>query len=164
MNDSFKTLDTNLGFDQHDFTALVVRMINLVSCCGEDNKTVEEPWMLIPRYSDRLEAIGQPGIDRCLEYNIKLGAPLYTDTTPRVYNQSELEMIATPDRYQTYKRLGKSESMIDHYYDKLLHVGKPEHFQTTNSYLVKERDDRVGLMSKYVLDYWHHIKYSDLKK
>ncbi len=48
-----------------EFVDLVLEMISLVSCSKNVDSlppTVGETWKLIPRYADRLEAIGEPGL------------------------------------------------------------------------------------------------------
>src|SRR5204863_4319085 len=47
---------------------LVVHMIDLVSTSKNGNSTpvASSGWLLIPRYCDRLEAVGKIGIERCL--------------------------------------------------------------------------------------------------
>lgn len=128
----------------------VIECIELVSASKNKNSTVEasRQWMLIPRFSDRLEAIGWPGIARCYVYNRHIGAPLYTDKTPRVTNEEELERVAPRSRFASYD--GNSESMISHFYDKLIHVCELE---TTNPFFVSESK----LRRKILVDFLFHF-------
>ena len=117
----------------------VVQMVSLVSSSKNGdtipNDLVGKEWMLIPRYADRLEAIGFIGIERCYLYNINVtpDSPLYLPTTPRPMTSVEIWFNATEERYKKYK--GKSDSMIDHYYDKLLRLGL---FPISNTYFDAE--------------------------
>ena len=43
-------------------------------------------------------------------------------TTPRAKTEEELWAIATPERFAAY--VGASDSMVDHFYDKLLHLNQ----------------------------------------
>ena len=65
----------------------VCEMISYVSASGNGNSVpqscVEKPYLLWPRWSDRLEAIGTIGMVRCYQYNTECGAPLSCDTTPK---------------------------------------------------------------------------------
>lgn len=102
----------------------VIKMIGWVSASANHDTVPEEaePWMLVPRYADRLTAIGWTGIRRCWEYTLSQGRPLATPETKRVRTLAELEACASEERYKAYT--GKSASMIDHYYDKLYQIGK----------------------------------------
>mmetsp|Transcript_151863 Transcript_151863/g.268144 ORF Transcript_151863/g.268144 Transcript_151863/m.268144 type:complete len:269 (+) Transcript_151863:53-859(+) len=103
-------------------------------------------WKLIVRDADRIEAIGEVGIARCYAFNQKVGSPLYRPTTPRAVTQEELWAIATPARFAAYS--GDSDSMIDHYYDKLLHLSR---CGSGNSYLEAKQQARLQEMIDFVL-------------
>lgn len=108
-----------------DLAPLVVEMISYVSASTNRSEVppacVAAPWKLLPRHCDRLEAFGWIGYERCLEYTRTVGRPLWTPTTARAADEADLwARVATPARYAAYR--GDSESMIDHYYDKLLHI------------------------------------------
>ena len=92
-------------------------------------------WMLIPRWADRLEAVGRRGVVRCYQYNReRLTEPLCSPThSPRPQTLEEVWMYAHPDRFENYN--GHSTDMISHYYDKLLHVSRPPPDIVRNSYL-----------------------------
>ncbi|CAK7994550.1 Hypothetical protein POVR1_LOCUS74 [uncultured virus] len=53
-----------------------------------------------------------------------------------------------------YSQGEKSQSMIDHYYDKLLHIGQPRALKSQNSYILLEAEKRNHQMIEYVLTYW----------
>lgn len=126
----------------------IEKMIDLVAASKNKEKYTGEEWMLIPRNADRLEAMGWIGIIRCYEYCKKLGTPLYTSETPRVTTEEELYQIATEERFKNYK--GNSASMIDHFYDKLIHISSLE---TTNEWLLKEAKKRKQVLIDYLFDF-----------
>jgi|LakMenEpi03Aug12_release.lakeMendotaPanAssembly.Ray.scaffolds.fasta_scaffold114739_2 uncharacterized protein len=132
----------------------VIKMISWVSTSKNgDNipdETIGKEWMLIPRYADRLEAIGKIGIERCLQYTISIGRAFYTDKTERAKSEEDIWRIASIDRYIEYTRCGESESMIDHYYDKLLHITK---FPIRNKYFDNEIEKRRKPMIDILLKY-----------
>jgi len=107
-----------------EFIELVISMVNLVSSSKNGDLIpdfiIGQEWKLIPRYADRLEAIGLIGIERCYIYSKKANMPLYLADTPKPKTEEELWSIATKERYNSYD--GNSKSMIDHYYDKLLRL------------------------------------------
>lgn len=113
-----------ISFDDEDE---IIRMIDLVSTSNYGNFIPDylikenKLWMLIPRWCDRLEALGNIGIYRCYQYNKSKKMPLYLDSTKYTISLEELRtVIAPPDRFKKYN--GNSLSMIDHFYDKLLHL------------------------------------------
>ena len=130
------------------FINLVTTMINLVSSVqNKDNiplNVKNNLWMLIPRYSDRLEAIGEIGIIRCYQYNNTIQRPLFTEKTPFAKTKYEIDTIATQERYNNY--VGNSESMIDHYYDKIL---RSHLFPINNNYLLNE----ATLRQEYIINF-----------
>lgn len=147
----------------------VIRMIELVSSSKNGDSIPEEakeaPWILWPRYADRIEACGWIGIVRCWEYSVSSGNVLFTEDTPRAKTEGELWEIASYSRCVEYK--GKSASMIDHYYDKLLRIGL---FESKNVYLDKMAERRnappvalciafgkTGTMPQLVLDMARHL-------
>lgn len=132
---------------------LVVKMVKYVSSSGNGDNIPEEIgdnlWMLYPRFADRLEALGKIGIFRCWQYTKTKGSPLYTENTPKALSEKHLwSDIATEERYKNYK--GNSESMIDHYYDKLLRLGN---FPTNNKYFNDIKKERNKEMIKVVMDF-----------
>lgn len=102
-------------------------MIKLVSCSKNGNSAPAEarqaPELLWPRWADRLEATGEIGVVRCYQWNRSLGEPLSITSTPRPQTEAEVWALATEERFISYQaRGGSSDSMLDHYYDKLLQV------------------------------------------
>ena len=145
----------------------VIKMISWVSTSKNgDNipdETIGKEWMLIPRYADRLEAIGKIGIERCFQYTISIGRPFYIDKTERAKNEEDIWRIASIDRYTEYTRGKESESMIDHYYDKLLHITK---FPIRNKYFDNEIEKRRKPMIDILLKFgeFGKITSDDIKE
>ena len=95
---------------------------------------------LLARDCDRIEAIGEIGVVRCYLYTKNIDRPYFTDDTWIITSESELKTYNLEKRFTDYQN---SESMIDHFYDKLLHIGN---LQTNNKYLCKLRDTRMHYM------------------
>jgi uncharacterized protein len=137
---------------------LVIKMIKLVSCSQNGNSLegleYENYWMLIPRLCDRLEAVGEIGILRTWTYNKHINRPLFLPTTLRATNEDELTKIATPERFKTYLQNKKSESMIDHFYDKVLHISTIEALSfTDNPYIKTEARIRNKIVIDFVIEF-----------
>jgi hypothetical protein len=149
---------TNLEFpDLHLDIELVIQMISLVSASKNKNSKVDpgKEFMLLPRWCDRLEAIGQIGLDRAIGYAKHIGNPMVTPDTPSVANEDDLQRIAPYSRFLAYQ--GQSASVIDHIYDKILHIGlRPE--DTTNEYLLRISSERTQIIKDFVFNYWRDNK------
>jgi uncharacterized protein len=132
--DDKKFFPNNLNFENLRFVLsdydpelinLIIKMVDLVSSSkngdnipDEIKESKEKEWLLYPRYADRLEAIGIEGIERCYQYALTTNNNLFVSTTPCPSTEEDIWKFATIERYNNYH--GKSQSMIDHYYDKLL--------------------------------------------
>lgn len=124
-------------------------MIRWVSCSKNGNSVppdaIREPELLWPRWADRLEATGEVGVVRCWQYAREKGDPLSVASTPRPRSEAEVWKLATPERFEKYQSSGgKSDSMMDHYYDKLLRVARPPAELLCNPYFTTEMDKRVA--------------------
>ena len=101
-------------------------MISYVSFADNGNiipeRARQNPELLWPRYCDRLEALGKGGVIRCWQYNREKREPFFVDSTPRPSSITDLWEKVTEARYNEYMRKKTSASMLDHYYDKLLHI------------------------------------------
>lgn len=132
----------------------VLLMIYLVSSSTHgDTMPVGLPeWYFYPRYADRLEALGIIGLERTFEYTVKKKQPLFLTNTSRAHNEQELfESIATIERYKNYSLPGsKSESMMDHFYDKLLRLGT---YPISNRYFDSETRDRIKPLVDFCLEF-----------
>jgi len=121
----------------------IVKMISWVGCSENGNSVPEEVedaqtyHFLIPRWADRLEAVGARGVVRCYQYNQEKGRPLSSEASPRPQSEEELwAKYAVPSKLQEYMdRGGTSTDMISHYYDKLLHISHPPAVIVRNPYL-----------------------------
>lgn len=133
-----------------------IEMIKLVSTTSNGNSVegAAYPWMLYPRFADRLEAIGEVGVERCLTYSQHVNRPLFTPATQKATSEEELWNIATPERFALYLQKKESDSFIDHFYDKLLHIGTLEALgNPKNPYLVQEAEKRHQYMIDYILNF-----------
>lgn len=103
---------------------LTIKIIDNVSCSKNGNNIPSEclnkPWLLWVRWADQIEAGGINGVKRCYQYNKHKNLPISCKTTPKAKNSKDILKYVTKDRFDSYK--GNSNSMIDHYYDKLLYV------------------------------------------
>lgn len=105
----------------------ILRWISYVSTSVNGNNIPSEaksnPWVLWPRYCDRIEAVGKTGIIRVIDYSHHHKVMDFVETTPRAKTVGEVLSFATPDRFERYiSNHGESDSIIDHIYDKLLHL------------------------------------------
>jgi len=134
-----------------EFIEKVVYMVSIVSSSKWGDTIPEEvigkEWMLIPRYADRIEAIGIIGVERCYTYTKNVSKqPLYLKDTPKPKTEEEIWKIATIERYKAYN--GNSVSMIDHYYDKLLRLST---FPIRNKYFDEECKNRRKPLIDFLL-------------
>ena len=143
-----------------EFINLVIDMVNLVSSSKNGDSIPPEiignEWKLIPRYADRLEAIGLIGIERCYIYSKKANMPLYLEDTPKPKTEEELWSVATSERYQSYN--GNSKSMIDHYYDKLLRL---TFFPIQNKYFEEQCNIRRKPLIDFILQFGKNEKITN---
>lgn len=134
----------------------IIKMISWVSCSENGNtvpKEVEDAGayhLLIPRWADRLEAVGARGVVRCYQYNQEFGRPLSSMESPRPQNEEELwSKYVQPSNLEQYmNRGGTSKDMISHYYDKLLHIARPPKDIVCNPYL----ESQAELSSKELVE------------
>ena len=97
---------------------------------------------LYPCISDRCEATGEIGIIRCYLYTIHVKRPLYTDETPRCKTEEELNELCQ-ERLPIYLRDKKSDTFIDHFYDKIYHLSNVEVKNPYLRNLLKERHEII---------------------
>lgn len=117
----------------------VLEMIDYVSTSANGKKiperAKEEPEFLWVRFCDRLEAVGKIGVVRCWQFTKEKNTAMNNATSPRPKTEKEVWSFATKDRLKKYTEVGTSTSMIDHYYDKLLHIVETDTNVTKNSFL-----------------------------
>jgi uncharacterized protein len=124
----------------------ILDMISWVGCSENGNSVPDKVQQtnayhfLIPRWADRLEAVGDRGVVRCYQYNREQKAPLSSSQSPRPTSEDELwSTYVTPNKLQDYMdRGGRSTDMISHYYDKLLHIARPPKEIVRNAYLERQ--------------------------
>ena len=115
--------------------------------------------LLIPRWSDRVEAVGARGVWRCYQYNQEKKRPLdLPGVTPRPQSSEELwSQHVVPERFEAYMvtQDGKTEdpSMLGHYYDKLFHVACPPSDIVRNDYLEEKLGDSAKELVEVCLRY-----------
>lgn len=136
----------------------IIDMIKLVSCSTNGDSTPPFPYMCIPRDCDRLEAIGLLGVERALQCATLYNEPFTVDTTEKAFTIDDINRIVTPERFNKYASGIKSLSLIDHFYDKLLHIGKPECLKSGNAYILEMAKTYHDNMVQYVLNYWVNMK------
>lgn len=129
----------------------VVDLISMVSCSANGNtvptkiEVSGDYHLLIPRWSDRLEAVGVQGVWRCYQYNRERNLPLTSAASPRANTKDEVWAFATPKRFADYQASGgESADMISHFYDKLLHIACPPANIVRNAYLEKMGEQAAG--------------------
>mmetsp|Transcript_18309 Transcript_18309/g.27117 ORF Transcript_18309/g.27117 Transcript_18309/m.27117 type:complete len:269 (+) Transcript_18309:107-913(+) len=148
-------------FENKESHEKIIKMISWVSCSENGNSVPievennESYHLLIPRWADRLEAVGKKGVIRCYQYNQEMGTPLATDDSPCPRSEEELwSKYALPSKLLDYvNRGGTSTDMISHYYDKLLHIAKPPKDIVRNKYLESQAEsmsrDLVEICLRY---------------
>ena len=129
---------------------LILDMIKLVSF--SENKTYvlckksTTPAMLIPRYADRLEALGKIGIKRAYIYGKHVGRKLILPSTPLGIDPL---LYATTERRDRYYKTKTSESFIDHFYDKILHL---RNVDIENKYLREKMAKKHAYTIRFLRD------------
>jgi len=160
-NKNYENLRFILKDESQEMVDLVISMVELVSSSKNGDSipahVAERMWMLIPRYSDRIEAIGLIGIKRVFQYAKTANNPLYVSTTPKPNTEEEIWAHATIERYRAYT--GSSDSMIDHFYDKLL---RTSNFPIKNIFLNTEAKARTKPMIDFLLMFASKKELTDI--
>jgi uncharacterized protein len=130
---------------------LVLDMIAKVST--KENGQQVDPgvpeWHYVVRDCDRLEALGEVGVKRCVEFAARSGLPVCIPETQLPKTEAELDLVLKPERFVEYQLTGRSASMLDHFFDKLLWL-KPS--VSRSMYLAGQFENRIQYMRKVVLD------------
>ena len=159
-NLNYENLKIIIEGESEDIVNNVILMVSLVSSSKNGDKIPnfikDKEWMLIPRYADRLEAIGIVGIQRCYKYGQTVKNPLFVADTPRCSTISDIWNYATEERYNSYT--GKSNSMIDHYYDKLIRLTI---FPFRNKYLDYECNIRRKPIIDFILYFGNTLEFTE---
>ena len=145
----------NAGY-RCDVVERVIDMIKLVSCSKNLNndhpRGSRHHWKLIPRLGDRLEAMGKIGIYRCYEYTIHQNRPLIVNSTPLPKTRKEVIALINDEQFQNYQKIRESKSMIDHFYDKILHLRLMVE-QTSNLYIKQQVEIRHDELLEFLVDF-----------
>jgi uncharacterized protein len=139
----------------------ILQMVSWVGCSENGNSVLTKVLennayhLLIPRWSDRLEAVRSRGVVRCYQYTREKNRPLSSESSPRPQNEEELwNKYATPDKLQKYMDHGGSSSdMLSHYYDKLIHIARPPKEIVRNPYLEKQQESSSNDLDQVCLRY-----------
>ena len=156
------------GFTQQDID-IIIKMISWVSSSNNGDRIPVEligndiHIYLIPRYADRLDALGYYGLYRTLHYTLKVGDMLFNEHTLKAKTREELfDNVATLERYGNYVGKNKSDTMIDHFYDKLL---RASYFPIDNQYFDEQCTIMREPMIKVALYFGtHDITQEELKE
>ena len=156
-NENLRKIMKDTGYSKDTITK-VVEMVELVSSSKNGDKlpkSKKDYYKVIPRYSDRLEAIGIIGVARTFSYTIHKNQPLFRFDTARPTTLEEIDMVATIERYNSYK--GSSKSMIDHFYDKLIRVCD---FPISNPFFDRITKERKNKLLDFILLFGNQGKIS----
>ena len=124
----------------------------------DDDGATNQYYLLIPRWSDRIEAVGARGVWRCYQYNQEKKRSLcLPGVSPRPRSEDELWSHVVPERFEAYMKAEdggtRDPSMIGHYYDKLLHVACPPREIVRNDYLEEKLRDSAEELVEVCLRY-----------
>ena len=142
----------------------IIKMVDLVSCSkwGDRKDSISPDWYYIPRYCDRLEAIGKGGVARCIDFSLSRNRPMSLPETKIARSLEELAEIVTPERYDSYTIGSKGVypvTTLDHFYDKLLHIKLPSWLE--NEYLRGEFESKRYYKEEWVIGYWNLFQGAD---
>lgn len=155
LHTDYENLRAILDDQSTEFIELVLSMIRLVSASANGDNIPEEVkdklWMLIPRYADRLEAVGIIGIQRCYKFTISQNSQLFLESSPRFLEREEI-LTESLERYKSYS--GHSVSMIDHFYDKLIAIS---FFPISNPYFDMECEKRRQPLIDFLIYFSTHL-------
>jgi hypothetical protein len=97
-----------------------------------------------------LESLGAVGIQRFGQYYRDNGLPLSMPDSPYPVTEEEVFRFVTPERRDAYRKTQKSRSLLDHYYDELLHR-QDELTRHPNRYIARKAMSRGAAMTKLCL-------------
>lgn len=133
----------------------VIQIIDYVSFSKNGNNPIppENRWMLLVRQCDRLESIGNCGILRAYSYSLFINRPLYLDSTPKPQTLEEVKsFVLSKERYDKYLIKRCSDSMMDHFFDKVLYVCE-DLSSSQNAYILNEAIVRSNITYNFVLKF-----------
>jgi HD superfamily phosphodiesterase len=128
----------------------VIKEISIVAASANGNSRPDIPDEGLARECDRLEAIGVAGVERCRAYTLRVGRPIYTPATPMPCSLEELDAVMATYSIESYMaRGGSSASMLDHFYDKLLHF---DVVHSGNAYIMAKTEERMNYMRNWLVE------------
>lgn len=134
-----------------EYTELVCEMISLVATSENGNSCHlprDQRWKYIPRDCDRLEALGSIGIQRVGMGCYRSGLCFYDEHTPLPVNEEQIQTVLEERPIENYICKGTSLTMMDHFYDKLLHLHV---VASDNTYIKRLNSERIRYMKEWVL-------------
>lgn len=138
----------------HYTITLTIVMIDNISCSKNGDSHLSPTWLAIPRYADRLEAMGKIGLKRAISFASHEGRPFIDISTERAYSEEDLNLIATKKRYKEYIRGERvSTTTMDHLYDKVLHLTIPTWLGSPT--LESIAYERQLWLRKYIINYFN---------
>ena len=130
-----------------------ISMISMVSTRSNLNNTDDiHEAMLIPRYADRLEAMGIIGIRRAYEYTKVTNRPIALTSSPTCESLDAIVAAASAERFRNYASSGSSASFIDHFFDKILHLVNMTD-TCSNKYIIDEAHQRHKITLDFLVHY-----------
>lgn len=147
-------LKLNNNFEDFDKSRIphIIEMISLVSTSSNGDSEIFPKYKIIPRLCDRLEAIGIQGLIRCYQYSKYINRPFHNEDTIKIKSSDDLILIK--GRLEKYLINKFSNSMIDHYYDKLLHLT----FFCDNDYINRIYPKRMEIIHNFIYKYWKNVE------
>lgn len=151
-----------------EFHDQVIRYISYVSCSSNGNAIpsdvdpINEPWWNYARLADRAEAIGGIGVIRAYQYTLHVNRPFFNDDTPLVTNDEELEN-ALSGRFERYLQVKKSDTFIDHFYDKMFHIADFDQY-TDNPYLRELARTRLDEMKSFIFSFGRNPSIQNINR
>lgn len=137
---------------QKDIQKHVISLIDMVSFSKNGNSlfgTDIPEESLYPCIADRCEALGKRGIVRCYQYTIHVNRPVYTENTVRCTSVEDIRKISTQKRLNIYLQKKESDTMIDHFYDKLCHLN----VEIKNPYLKAEMTKGMDEIYEFLIKF-----------
>lgn len=140
---------------EEELHSLVLEMIHKRIEC-EDAKD----WTYIPMLCNMLDDIGEEGVLRAwLKFNHEKGE-MFTSSTPRAINEDQIEEEASPLRRMNFLERYESESMIDYFYDHLLHI-KSGTIPNFNTYITGQLVEKREYLVKFLLIFGKRSRISE---
>jgi hypothetical protein len=130
--------------------ALVNEMINIASTSKTGAIINKENWKYILYDCVRLEKMS---VQKCKEYSLCNKLPLYTKLTPMPTTYKELDQILN---YCPFMLRNNSVSMLDKFYDELLHLNV---VCSENKYILYENYARMQFMKSWLLSFNTHLLF-----